>query len=123
MGKLKFISDQMDILKVPYEFGEWTSDVEYPYFVGELPSPETINTENGHEEIPFILTGFHRGDKLTLETIKDTIKKHFYHGAKAMNGNDAIIVTYEGAFFIPSGEHELQKIQINLKIQEWKVEN
>ena len=31
MNKLKFISDELGVLAVPYEFGEWTNDVKYPY--------------------------------------------------------------------------------------------
>ena len=73
MDKLKFIKEQMDILAIPYEFMEWTSEVQYPYFVGEITENESV-TEDGAEEATFILTGFHRGKYIELEEIKEKIK-------------------------------------------------
>ena len=32
---LKIISDSMESLGLNYEFMEWTSEIKYPYFVGE----------------------------------------------------------------------------------------
>ena len=121
---LKFISDQMDILKVPYEFGEWTSDVKYPYFVGEF-TEEPTTTEDGLEESTMILTGFHKGKYIDLETIKEEIKKHFstIHGLRSQTDSGSIAVFYNGAFYIPTGEADLKKIQINLKIKQWKGAN
>ena len=121
MDKLKFIKEQMDILAVPYEFGEWTSDVQYPYFVGELSEEEPM-TEDGAEFSTLILTGFHRGKRITLEELKKKIKKHFnpIYGQRGQTESGAIAVFYAGAFYVPSGEAELQKIQINLTIKEWK---
>ena len=111
----------MDILAVPYEFGEWTSDVTYPYFVGEMTEDEPT-TEDGAETAPFTLTGFHRGKLIDLEDMKEKIKKHFHpiYGLRARTNSGTIAVFFVGAFFIPSGESELKKIQINLKIKTWK---
>ena len=122
MDKLKFINEQMDILAVSYEFGGWTSEVKYPYFVGELPSPEEISTEDGKTETTLFLTGFTRGRFLELEKIKDKIKKHFnmVFGLRAHTDNGSIAVFYDGAFFVPTNEADMKKIQINLKIIEWK---
>ena len=121
MDKLKFINEQMDILAVPYEFGEWTSEVNYPYFVGEV-TEEPIDTEDGKEETTIIVTGFHRGEPIELENIKNRIKKHFnpITGLCAKTGSGSIAAFFDGSFYIPSGEADLSKIQINLKILEWK---
>lgn len=121
MDKLKFISDQMDILEVPYEFMEWTSKVVYPYFVGEITETEP-DTEDGKEESTMILTGTHRGTYLELETIKENIKKHFHpiHGLRGQTDSGSIAVYYGGAFYVPTGEADLKRIQINLNIKEWK---
>ena len=121
MEKLKFISEQMAVLDIPYEFGEWTSDVKYPYFVGEITELEPT-TEDGAEEASFILTGFHRGKYIELEEVKEKIKKHFHsiNGLCTKTENGAVAVYYGGAFFIPSGEADLKKIQITLKIKQWK---
>lgn len=118
---LNFINEQMSILAVPYEFGEWTQDIQYPYFVGELTEDEPM-TEDGAETSTLILTGFHRGKRIVLEEVKEKIKKHFstINGLRAAIDSGAIAVFYGGAFFIPSGEADLQKIQINLKIKQWK---
>lgn len=121
MDKLKFINKQMDLLSVPYEFGEWSSRVSYPYFVGEV-SEEPIITEDGSEESTFILTGWNRGKLSTLEEIKEKIKKHFHPvcGLRDNTDSGSIAVFFDSAFPVPSGESELKKIQINLKIKQWK---
>lgn len=121
MDVLKFINDQMDILGIPYEFGEWTSKVKYPYGVGEITESEST-TEDGKEESVFLLTFFHRGKYIDLEEIKERIKKHFHpvHGLRAQTDSGSIAVFYGGAFYVPTGEADLKKIQINLNIMTWK---
>ena len=121
MDKLNFISEQMTVISVPYEFGEWTSDVQYPYFVGEI-TEEPITTEDGAEQSTMILNGFHRGKYIDLETAKEKIKKHFHpiYGLRASTDSGSIAVFFDGAFFVPTGEADLKRIQINLKIKEWK---
>ena len=126
MDKLKFINEQMDILEIPYEFGdEWTSKVTYPYFTGEFTETPTM-TEDGYEETEAILTGFHRGQGALshLETIKNTIKKHFdpNYGLRASTDSGTIAVFFNGYFPIPTREADLKRIQINLLIKEWKGE-
>lgn len=122
MEKLKFINEQMTAIAVPYEFMQWTSNIKYPYFVGEI-TEEPTTTEDGLEESTMLLTGFHRGKSIDLETIKEKIKKHFHPicGLRGWTDNGAIVVFFDGAFYIPTGEADLKKIQINLKIKEWKV--
>ena len=121
MDKLKFINEQMDILSFPYEFGEWTSAVKYPYFVGEI-TEEPSTTEDGFEESTMILTGFHRGKLIDLITNKEKIKKHFnpIYGLRASTDSGSIAVFFDGSINIPTGEADLEKLQINLKIKEWK---
>ena len=122
MDKLEFINEQMDNIAVPYEFGdEWTSEVKYPYFTGEI-TEEPPTTEDGAEESTLILTGFNRGKRIDLETVKETIKKHFnpVTGLCAQTDSGSIAVFFDGSFYIPTGEDDLKKIQINLKIKEWK---
>lgn len=121
MDKLKFISDQLGVLAVPYEFGEWTSEVKYPYFVGEISETPT-QTEDGYEESTMLLTGFTRGNYIDLERIKNKIKKHFspISGQGAKTDSGSITVFFNGCFYVPTGEAELKRIQINLLIKEWK---
>lgn len=121
MDKLKFINEQLEIIDVPYELGEWTSKVSYPYFVGEFTELPTT-TEDGYEESTGILTGFHRGKSIALEEMKERIKKHFdpICGLSAKTDSGTIIVFYDGSYYIPTGERDLKRIQINLLIKEWK---
>lgn len=121
MDKLKFINEQMDMLAVPYAFGEFPAPVVYPYTVGEITESPTV-TEDGYEESTLLLTCFHRGAYMDLEQIKAKIKAHFSPiiGLCGRTDSGSIAVFYDGAFYIPSGEAELRKMQINLKIKEWK---
>jgi hypothetical protein len=121
MDKLKFINAQMTDIAVPYEFGEWTSDVTYPYFVGEFME-DPIETEDGSEESTLLLTGFNRGSMTDLLRVKERIRRHFppLYGLRAQTDSGAIAVYYENSTYIPTGEAELKRLQINLKIKEWK---
>lgn len=122
MEKLKFINEQMDIIAVPYEFGEWSSENNNLYFVGEITEEPTI-TEDGRESSTMLLTGFHRGKMIDLLTAMEKIKSHFspVHGLRGQtDSGSSIAVFFDGYFVIPSGEADLKKIQINLKIYEWK---
>lgn len=120
--KLGFINEQFAKLDIPYEFLEWSSPVKYPYYVGEITEEPTV-TEDGFEESTLIVTGYHRGDAATLEADKEKIKKHFHpiNGLHGQTDNGRIVVLFDGAFYIPTGEAGLKRIQINLKIMEWKV--
>lgn len=122
MDKLKFISDQMKTIGVPYELNEWTSEIKYPYFVGEI-TPDPINTEDGLEQSTILLTGFSRGNLIDLLTVAEKVKRHFppVYGLRGQtDSGSSIAVFFDGFFPIPSGEADLKKIQINLKIKEWK---
>jgi hypothetical protein len=123
MEVLKFINEQMHNLNIPYEFGEWTSPVVYPYFVGEVQEDEPL-TEDGAETSSFTLTGFHRGEGgyTALGQIKTRLKRHFdtITGLTVKRDGYTITCYYANAFFIPTNEADLKRIQINLKIKLWK---
>lgn len=121
MNKHGFIGEQMGVIEVPYELGEWTSKVVYPYFTGEIIE-DPPNTEDGAEESTLILNGFSRGKYIDLEAAKEKIKKHFHpiHGLRGNTDSGSIAVFFDGAFPVQTGEAGLKRIQINLKIKEWK---
>lgn len=122
MDKLKFIAEQMDKIAVPYEFMVWKSAIQYPYFVGEI-TEEPAATEDGLEQSTMLLTGFSRGSFIDLEAVKNKIKSHFspVHGLRGTtDSGSTIAVFFDGSFYVPTGEADLKKIQINLKIYEWK---
>ena len=121
MNKLGYIEQELRKISVPYEFGQWTKAVKYPYFVGEL-GQDNITAEDGVFETPFILNGWNRGKTLDLEVIKEKVIKHFnpIYGLRIPTETGALIITYESANYIPQNDSDLKKIEINLKITEWK---
>ena len=121
MDKFGFVDKELGVIAIPYEFGEWASGVVYPYYVGEITEEPTI-TEDGAEQSTLILTGFHRGKLIALERDKEKIKKHFHpiYGLRGNTDGGAIAVFFDGSFYVPTGEAGLKKIEIHLKIKEWK---
>lgn len=121
MDKLKFISTKMAAISIPYEYGEWKSKLVYPYGVGEITAFAPMN-EDGAEESTLMLTFWHRGALIELEKIVNKLKKHFHpiYGLRGETDSGSIAVFFETAFSVPSGEAELKKYQVNLKIKEWK---
>lgn len=122
---LGFINKALDDVGVPYEFLEWTQKVTYPYFVGEYSEFEPDN-ESGEEDKSFILTGFYRGNnaRYELEKMRAKIEATFPAiGGKvaALDSGSVVAVFYGNSSYIPTGEEELYKIQINLSIKLWKV--
>ena len=124
IAALNIVSDGMDSLGLEYGFGVYEGDpVVYPYFVGEYQETGSL-TEDGLQETTFMLNGFSRTDWESLETAKEAIENYFDKVSGltmiADNGN-GICVSYENALIIPTGDAELKRIQINLRVQEWKV--
>lgn len=115
---LGFISDRLDQLGVPYEFGEWTGTVSYPYFVGSFNETEH-RIEDGYTSGIFTLDGWSRGTKLPLAEINDKIKEVF-EDLRAVQGGTAFFITYESGLMLPTGEEDLFKITITLNTNEWK---
>lgn len=117
---LKFISDQLESAKINYEYGEWNSEIVYPYFVGEYTDLEPY-TEDGLQESDFTLNGFTRGGWIDLETAKETIERLFQDYTTILDNGSGISISYSGCLIVPTGDAELKRIQITLKIKEWKV--
>ncbi len=123
VSALNIISESLGKLGINYEFGEWTSEIVYPYFVGEYTEVPTLN-EDGMQETTFILNGFSRGSWLELEEVKAKIEAHFGKvGGHTVIAEDksAVAVFYSDSLIIPTGDAALKRIQINLMIKEWKV--
>ena len=117
---LKFINNKLIESDINYEFMQWTNDVVYPYFVGEYQEAESLN-EDGLQETTFILNGFSKGSWFDLEQAKETIEKTFSNATAILPNGNGIAVFYSNSLVIPTGDAELKRIQINLAINEWKV--
>lgn len=121
MNKYGFISAQMEVLALPYEFMEWTSNIRYPYYVGEI-TEEPISDESGERISTMIISGFHRGRFIDLERDKEKMEAHFdpVCGLSGETDSGSIAVFFENAFYVPTGEADLKRIEIHLRIIEWK---
>lgn len=121
MEALGLINSKLESLNINYEFGRFTKEVVYPYFIGEYQENEST-TEDGLQECVFILTGFSRGKWLELEQAKEKIKNSIAEWDATITGSgSAIVITYSDSMIQQTEDAELKKIQINLKIKEWKV--
>lgn len=117
---LDFISDALKPL-INYYFLYYKTDrVEYPYWVGEYIETE-YSAETNYQETPFILTGVTRGSYLELEKQKEIIKKALKDKRAILSNGTGIAVYFDYSMPIRVDDIELQKIQINLTIQEWEV--
>ena len=123
---LKTIKESMKELGINYQFKKWKGHPKYPYFVGsyqEVPTPG----EDGMQETSFMLTGFARsvGDVdgvLQLEEAKEKIKDYFNLSLANTDSGSVVAVFYANTFGdLPTGDAELEKIEINLTIKEWSV--
>lgn len=123
MDKLELIKEQLiDVLNLPYSFMEWEKDeIPMTYWIGEIQEVP-ITTENGYEESIFILTGTTRGKWFDLLSVKDDIKTNFspIYGLRKSTDSGSIAVFYENSLPVPTGEAEIKRLQINLRIKEWK---
>ena len=117
---LNFISSILKPL-INYHFLYYKTDkVEYPYWVGEYLESE-YSAETNYQETTFILTGVTRGSYLELEKQKEIIKKALKDKRAILPSGTGIAVHYDYSMPICVDDIELQKIQINLTIQEWEV--
>lgn len=103
---------------IPYAFMEWKRKPPDTYFTGEYQESGSLE-EDGEQDITFILTGFTRGTWLDLERYKQTIEDKIDRTAILDDGT-GVAVFYENAYPVPTGDAELKKIHINLKIIEFK---
>ena len=117
---LKYIKEQLQGIGINYAFLRWNKEIVYPYFVGTYNKPEgTI--ESQYHETTFTLEGFTVGSWDKLEEARDQIETLFEDNRTTLPSGTGVVITYAGDFPIPIDEGELKRIQINLKIKEWRV--
>ena len=118
---LEFISTTLKPL-INYHFLCYKTDkVEYPYWVGEYLENDEYNAEINYQGTTFILTGVTRGSYLELEKQKEIIKKALKDKRAILPNGAGIAVYFDYSMPIRVDDIELQKIKINLTIQEWEV--
>ena len=117
---LAYINTALTSAGINYEFMEWTSELVYPYFVGEYSEPEPIN-EDGMQESTFMITGTTDGTWLSLEEAKAIIERELCNKTAILSNGNGIAVSYSGSLVVPTGNERMKRMQINLLIREWKV--
>lgn len=117
---LAFINDILTEADINYEFMEWTSNIVYPYWVGEYTESEPLN-EDGMQESTFMITGTTNGSWLSLEEAKATIESNLCNQTVILPNGNGLAVFYSGSLVVPTGNEKMKRMQINLLIKEWKV--
>lgn len=118
---LGIFENELTKIAVPYEFLRWTADVEDRYWVGEYSEIPT-DSEDGYKEISLILTGTARGSMFVLHQDRAKIEGHFpsIGGLRLTTDKGAVAIFYENSFPVPTGEANLNRMQINLRVKAWK---
>ena len=118
---LGIANEEMNNIDVPYAFARWTSPVGDRYWVGEY-SETPADTEDGYEESTLILTGTTKNSWAVLMQDRDKIKDHFpnIYGLRKITDEGAVVIFYENSFPVPTGDANLKRIQVNLRIKAWK---
>lgn len=117
---LKLINEVMKENHIPYAFMEWKEKLSYPYFVGNYSEVVSLN-EDGETESTFTLTGFSRNSFFELMEYVTKIKDMFpAEGMVKAASGYGVAIFYETAFPIPSEDEDLERVQINLSIKEWR---
>ncbi len=117
---LRYIAETLASAGINYEFGQWSGEIAYPYFVGEYTESEPL-TEDGLLQSTFTLNGFSRTTWLALEQAKAAVERIFAHDVKLLGSGTGVCIFYAGAMVIPEDDPELKRVQINLHIKEWRV--
>ncbi len=115
---LNFIGSKLDVAKIPYEYGEWSSTVHYPYFVGTFEESE-YRYEDNCTAGTFKIDGWSRNSMFDLIAIADKIKTIFNDLQEVLK-NVAFHIHYGGSTIVPTGEQDLYRITITLYTYEWK---
>ncbi|MDU0939969.1 MAG: hypothetical protein E7A81_06840 [Clostridiales bacterium] len=121
---IAYINNALKENGIAYAFGEWsTSPIPYPYFVGEFteePNPD----EDGLTNNSFIITGTGKDSWLELMEIKEKIEELFPSVGgcvKQLDNNLCVAIYFENAFNVPTDTMDLKRIQINLRVKEWRA--
>ena len=122
LAAMKFITDLMDSIGVPFAFMQWNDEIPARYWVGSCIEPESLTRdENGKQDTTVHLQGYAgKEDWMPLFQDKETIEKHASQTAILPDGT-GIAVSYEGGEIVPVGDSDIVSMKINLDIQEWRV--
>lgn len=119
---LSFINDRLSEAGLNYHLARYNygdGSPVYPYFVGSYREADAV-TEDGLQETTLTVSGWTRGPWVDLERDKNTIRYLFpTYGATAILGRSGVAVSYVRSQMIPTGDSELKRIDITLRVKEW----
>lgn len=119
---LNYISSFIRDIGMEYDFKQWNdSEVPETYWIGDYLEIDTSN-EYGLEECTFMVTGTTNREFLELERVKEKIKNAVSNEGKTdiLPSGSGIAMIYIGAQPLPSVEYGTHRIQIDLRIKEWR---
>lgn len=119
---VSYIGDVLSALGLNYAFDQW-NDAQIPdtYFTGTyIEHPTNTREECGKEESTFVLRGYTRLSRITLEQARDAVKRAFPITTLLPSGS-AIAIFYDTADLVPQAGGAMKSIKINLNVQEWRV--
>lgn len=119
---LNYISSFLRDIGMEYDFKQWNdSEVPETYWIGDYLEIDTSN-EYGLEECTFMVTGTTNREFLELERVKEKIKNAVSNEGKTdiLPSGSGIAMIYTGAQPLPSVEYGTHRIQIDLRIKEWR---
>lgn len=122
---LGIATKELNDIGIPYEFMRWTdSVVPETYWIGEYTETATL-TEDGYEEGTLLVTGTTQGSwiKMLQDTAK--IKDHFPSicGLRTSTDNGTVVIFYDNCIPVQTGQANLKRMQVNLRVKAWKGSN
>lgn len=118
---LGVVHTELHSIDVPYEFMRWTSTDTDIYWVGEYAESPT-DKEDGYEEGTLLLTGTTKDLWSKLMEHRAKIKDHFPNigGLRKSTDKGTVVIFYDNSTPIPTGDANLKRMQVNLRIKMWK---
>lgn len=118
---LGIVNEELNNIKIPYEFMMWTATVDDRYWVGEYLETKT-DSEDGYEEGTLILTGTTKDLWSVLMNDRARIKDHFpkIEGLRKTTDKGAVVIFYDNSTPLRTGDANLKRIQVNMTIKSWK---
>lgn len=115
---LEVLKQEMESLNINYSFMRYVANVpQYPYFVGDYTENEFSNEDQlTSGEIKIV--GWSRNSLSELLAVKETLKQKFDEFV-TVSGGYAVMINYENAMVIESGEADLFRIDIRISFKEW----
>ena len=117
---LKVLKNEFDSLKIPYYFDNWDTELELPFFVGELSEIPT-EYEDGKREFSFTLTGEDINSYTNLFNYNEIIRNEYKDSKKIKTDKGVIAIGYDNVITIPVDAESVKRIQINITIYWWEV--